>query len=145
MKLHITTLCSLLIVTLGVMSLQSVGEKQPRTMPLVPMMRLLLTDMYKIDEGMYTEDYRKIEEGARSIAGHPVMTDEDKQLVKKTLGDRMGRFVDFDMKVHHHADSIAAAAGNRDMGEVLRHYRILQQGCIDCHSAFRSEIINARN
>lgn len=82
-------------------------------MPLVPMMCLLLNDIYTVDEGIHAEDYQKIEKGATSIsiADHPVMTEEDKELVKNTLGNRMKEFVAFDMVVHHHADSIAAAAG----------------------------------
>lgn len=119
-------------------------KTQPETMPLVPMMRLLLSDMYTVDEGIYTENYKKIEEGARSIAEHPVMTEEDKKLVKSSLGEKMKQFVDFDMVVHHHADSIATAARRQNMNEVLRHYRIVQQGCLDCHSNFRSQIIEAK-
>lgn len=118
--------------------------QQPETMPLVPMMRLLLSDMYTINEGMYTENYELIMEGGTSIANHPVMTEEDKKLIKSTLGDKMKQFVNYDMVVHHHADSIRLAAERQQMDEVIRHYTIVQKGCIDCHSAFRTKIIEAR-
>lgn len=108
------------------------------------MMRLLLADMYTINEGMYTENYQLIEEGGTAIAEHPVMTEEDKSLIKSTLGDKMKQFVNYDMIVHHHADSIRLAAIQKDMDEIIRHYTVVQKGCIDCHSAFRTKIIEAR-
>ncbi len=127
------------------MALKSFQQKvQPETMPLVPMMRLLLNDMYTIDEGIYAENYQMIEEGGEAVSNHPVMTEEDKKLVKSALGEDMKKFVKFDMIVHHHADSIAIAARNEKMNEVLRHYRIVQQGCVDCHTRYRTKIIEAR-
>lgn len=139
------TIIAVVTAALLIMAVQSVQEKaQPRTMPLVPMMRLLLNDMYTIDEGIYTENFAMIEKGGKSIADHPVMTEEDKKLVKTTLGEDMKKFVKFDMIVHHHADSIAAAARDKKMNEVLRHYRIVQQGCVDCHNGFRTKIIEAK-
>ena len=132
-------------VALIIMAFQSVHKKaQPETMSLVPMMRLLLDDMYTVDEGIYTENYSMVENGAKGIAGHPVMTEEDKKLVKETLGKDMKQFISFDKTVHHHADSMAEAALDKRMSEVLRHYRIVQQGCVDCHSNFRTKIMAAR-
>ena len=145
MKNSKITIIAIVTVAFLMMAFQSVRQQaQPKTMPLVPMMRLLLNDMYTIDEGIYTEDYAMIEKGGKSIANHPVMTEEDKKLVKDALGEDMKKFIKFDMIVHHHADSIAAAARNEKIDEVLRHYQIIQQGCVDCHSNFRTEIIEAR-
>lgn len=117
---------------------------RPQSLQLVPMMRLLLDDMYTVDEGLYLEDYALIEEGAGGIADHPVMTEEDKALVKSALGEEMPRFVSYDMTVHHHADSMRAAAVNKNMAEVLRHYNIVQHGCVDCHADFRIPIQEER-
>ncbi|MDZ7716804.1 MAG: hypothetical protein U5J95_11385 [Balneolaceae bacterium] len=119
-------------------------QQQPETMPLVPMMRLLLSDMQKVDAGIYTEDFEMIAENAGNIADHPTMTEEDKKLVKATLGEKIKQFVVFDMTVHHHADSMRIAAEKENMKEVLRHYNIVQQGCVDCHANFREPITQAR-
>lgn len=119
-------------------------KQQPESMPLVPMMRLLLSDMYTLDEGIYTENYQMIEEGGAAIADHPVMTEEDKKLIKSLLGDKMKQFVNYDMVVHHHADSIRMAAARQHMDEIIRHYIIVQKGCVDCHTAFRSQVTEAR-
>lgn len=145
MKRSKLTIGAIIMIAVVIMAFQSVRKQvQPRTMPLVPMMRLLLNDMYAIDEGIYTEDFAMIEEGGRSIADHPVMTEEDKKLVKKTLGEEMKQFVRYDMTVHHHADSIAVAAQQKEMSRVLHHYQIVQQGCVDCHTAFRRKITESR-
>jgi hypothetical protein len=117
---------------------------QPETLPLVPMMQQLLTDIQQIDHGIYIENFVLIEEGAGNIADHPTMTPQDKKLVKETLGTEMQQFVDYDMIVHHHADSMKIAALQENMEDILRHYRIVQQGCVDCHAAFRTDIIEAR-
>ncbi|NGP88759.1 cytochrome c [Fodinibius halophilus] len=115
-------------------------ESQPETMKLVPMMQLLLNDMQTVDQGIYTEDYEVIAQGAAGIAHHPVMTPEDKAMVKKVLGKEIKQFVAFDKTVHHHADSMRKAAVEQNMEEVLTHYRIVQQGCVDCHSNYRKQI-----
>ncbi|MGK7370789.1 MAG: hypothetical protein ACNS64_11295 [Candidatus Halalkalibacterium sp. M3_1C_030] len=145
MKNSKITIIAIVTVAFLMMAFQSVRQQsQPETMPLVPMMRLLLNDMYNIDEGIYTEDFAMIEKGGKAIADHPVMTEEDKILVKKTLGEKMQQFVKYDMIVHHHADSIALAAQRKEMDSVLNHYQIVQQGCVDCHTDFRKDIIEAR-
>lgn len=120
------------------------SHQQPKTLPLIPMMQKLLTDMQTVDQGIYTEDFKLIANGAGNIADHPNMTTEDKKIIKQTLGSEMKKFVDFDMKVHHHADSMRIAALQEDMEKVLDHYRIVQQGCVDCHSNYRTKISNAR-
>lgn len=117
---------------------------QPETMSLVPMMQQLLNDIQQVDRGIYTQDFSMIEEGAGKISDHPTMTSEDKRLVKKTLGEEMKQFVKFDMVVHHHADSMRVAAIEGNMQKVLKHYRITQQGCVDCHSNYRESISKAK-
>ncbi|MDX1618652.1 MAG: hypothetical protein R3224_07685, partial [Balneolaceae bacterium] len=115
---------------------------QPETMELIPMMQLLMADIYRIDEGIYTENFELIREGGLSIAHHPVMTEEDKAMIQKALGNEFKRFVRYDMIVHRRADSLAAAASQQNMEAVLRNYRIVQEGCVDCHSDFRSTIVD---
>ncbi|WP_138430967.1 hypothetical protein [Fodinibius saliphilus] len=113
---------------------------QPETMKLVPMMQRLLHDMQIVDQGIYTENYDLIAKGGEGIADHPVMTPEDKAMVKKVLGKEIKQFISFDKTVHHHADSMRQAAVEQQMDEVLNHYRIVQQGCVDCHSNYRKRI-----
>lgn len=134
----------LIVSSLIITALSFPSLKQPDTLPLVPMMQQLLTDIQQVDHGIYKESYSVIEEGAGRISDHPVMTPEDKELVKSTLGIEMKDFVEFDMIVHHHSDSMRMAAVNEEMHEILYHYRIVQSGCVDCHSNFRDQITSAR-
>lgn len=120
------------------------AQKQVKTLPLVPMMQQLLADMQQVDQGIYTDNYSMIEKSSKQITDHPSMTPEDKELIKSTLGEEMQKFVEYDMIVHHHADSMRMAAINEKMHEVLNHYRIVQSGCVDCHTRYRDRISSAR-
>lgn len=137
-------LCAFSLTIMGWALHPQEKPKQPETLPLVPMMQQLLTDIQQVDRGIYTENYEMIKEGSARISDHPVMTPEDKKLVKETLGEQMKQFIQLDMIVHHHADSMRMSAIEENMQKVLEHYRITQQGCVDCHTAFRSDIIEAR-
>lgn len=143
-KLLIAIIVATSLLVMGWSLYPQEQSEQPETMPLIPMMQQLLADIQQVDHGIYTENFTLIEEGAGNISNHPTMTEEDKKLVKETLGPEMPQFVDYDMIVHHHADSMRMAALQENMEEILRHYRIVQQGCVDCHTAFRSDIMEAR-
>lgn len=144
MKKEIITVIIVLFAGLGFWGFTEFQQEQPETQPLIPMMQQLMTDMQLADQGIYTEQYSLVAKGAGGIAGHPKMTPADKKLVKETLGKEIKQFVAFDMTVHHHADSMRMAALQENMQEVLRHYRIVQQGCVDCHSNYRDQISKAR-
>lgn len=136
-----------ILIIIGTSLIADVGwaqHNQQKTLPLIPMMQMLLNDMQQVDRGIYTKDFDLIARGAGAIADHPKMTKQDKKLIKKVLGKEIKQFVKFDMIVHHNADSMRMAAEHKDMQEVLDHYRIVQQGCVDCHSNYRDRILKAR-
>lgn len=103
-------------------------------------MRLLLSDMDRINEGIYTMNFSLIENGAAGINDHPLMAEKSLAMVKETLGERMEAFGSYDHIVHTRADSLREAAARSDMERVLDNYRIIQQGCVNCHTAFQEEI-----
>lgn len=141
---YLITLLVILVITIGAVIGWS-HYRQQETMPLVPMMRLLLSDMQTVNRGIYTENYKLIAEGAGNVADHPKMTETDKKIIKETLGEEMKKFVAYDMTVHQHADSMRMAARAAQMHEVLRHYAIVQQGCVSCHNHYRKPISEARS
>lgn len=110
------------------------------SLELHTIMRLLMLDIHTINEGIYTNNFDLIETGSAAINSHPPLSDESRSMVQNKLGDRMPAFGAFDNRVHAYADSIRDAALNRDMDRVLQHYRIMERGCVDCHTAFQSEI-----
>ncbi len=120
------------------------AEEIEQTRELHTIMRLLLQNIHTVNEGVYTENYDLIIHGAQKINDHPPLADESRELIRSVLGDRMSVFGSFDNTVHGHADSLVAAAEAKEMDRVLRHYRIVQQGCVNCHSAFKDEIRSVR-
>lgn len=119
-------------------------QSKPDPMSLIVIMDMMLSNMQKVDAGIYNENYGLIEESAGRIADHPPIRKKDLQLIKETLGNQMKTFAKFDNKVHHHADSMRMAAHQKDMDEILRHYSIVQSGCVSCHAHFRSRILKAQ-
>jgi len=117
---------------------------EPEPLELPTIMRMLLTDIDLINEGIYSENYALIQQGAANINAHPPLSPKSRQLVQETLGDRMPAFGEYDQLVHTRADSLKEAARQKDMNAILKNYQIIQQGCVSCHSAFQEEIRVAR-
>ena len=145
MKNRITVFTLLLISGSILTGLTFDEPKQDESLDLQTIMRLIYTDMQIINEGIYTENFNLIEQGAAAINEHPPLSDETRALVKKTLGERMPAFGQYDKLVHDTADSLKVAAAERNMESVLDKYQIIQQGCVSCHASFRNEIIRARS
>lgn len=119
-----------------------ITEAEP--LELHTIMRMLLIDIHTIIEGIYTENYDLIVQGAHNINNHPPLAPESRQLVQETLGERMLQFGAYDEVVHRHADSLRFAAIDKDMGRIRDHYRIIEQGCVSCHVSFQNEIKRER-
>ena len=113
------------------------------TRPLRFLMVGLGQDMSRISDGLWHEDYEMIRQGARGVADHPRVMPKEMAAIKAALEGRFESFVGFDQLVHHTADELAEAAEMRDMQRVLDLQSRLQQGCISCHAAFRSEVRQA--
>ncbi|REL38609.1 hypothetical protein DYD21_01280 [Rhodohalobacter sp. SW132] len=115
-------------------------ESITQPLELSTIMRMLMIDMHTINEGIYTKNFDLIEQGAANINNHPPLSTESRQLVQGTLGERMDVFGSFDQTVHSRADSLREAARSQDMNRVMEHYNVIQQGCVNCHTAFQEEI-----
>lgn len=154
MKYRVTTLLTgsffllvftgLAITHFQVEELESDFISEPEPLELHTIMRLLLIDIHTINEGIYTENYDLIEQGAGNINNHPSLAPESRQLVQETLSERMSQFGAYDKVVHGTADSLREAARNQDMNRVMQHYNVIQQGCVSCHAAFQEEIRDER-
>jgi len=121
-----------------------VAENKTQPLELPTIMRMLLIDMHTINEGIFTQNFDLIEQGAANINDHPPLSDESRSLVQSTLGERMSQFGAYDKVVHDTADSLREAAVNQDMNGVMQHYNVIQQGCVSCHAAFQEEIRHER-
>ncbi|MCH2451371.1 MAG: hypothetical protein MK198_14690 [Gracilimonas sp.] len=144
MKNQITVIFILLLSGVILTGLTFNEPETKDSLDLPTIMRLIYMDIQTINEGIYTENFALIEQGAAAINEHPPLSDETTALVKKTLGDRMPAFGQYDKLVHDTADSLKHAAADHDMERVLEKYQIIQQGCVSCHLSFRNEITRAR-
>lgn len=126
----------------GFEGMQNRSDQESIDLPTI--MRIIASKMDLINEGIYTQNYPLIAEGAAGINDHPPLSDETRTLIKKTLGERMQVFAKFDNIVHSTADSLRIAAQSKDMYQILENYRVIQQGCVNCHAAFQEEIRQER-
>jgi cytochrome c556 len=119
-------------------------DQGTKTQPIKTIMQRLMMDMQTIEVGIWNENYETIWSGAENIVNHPKIPVEQRKEISSILGDEMKAFVAFDKQVHNHADSLAKDAINQNMEEILKHYSIIQQGCVSCHGNFRTKIIEGR-
>ncbi|MFP8489099.1 cytochrome c [Gracilimonas sp. Q87] len=144
MKNQITIFTILLMSGIILSGITMHEPKNNDSLDLQTIMRLISADMQIINEGIYTENYELIEQGAAAINEHPPLSDETRSFLKKTLGNRMQAFGQYDKLVHDTADSLKVAAKDGNMESILEKYQIIQKGCVSCHTSFRNEIIQAR-
>lgn len=124
---------------------QKKTNPQPKdSKPIKAIMQLLVMDMQTIEFGIWNENFETIQTGAENIVDHPKIPDSQRKEIAGILGPEMKAFAAFDKQVHSHADSLAEDAAAKNMKEVLRHYSIIQQGCVSCHANLRTKIIEGR-
>jgi len=136
----------LLILILSIFSLNSGvavahgGEQKPSTNKLKLVMQGLLKDSHLLSEGIFYDDFTKIEKAAKNIADHPNPGMPTMKKVIGYLGKEMLQFKGLDGKVHNTAVEIAKAASNKDMKSVVSNYHELIDGCQSCHSQFKQRV-----
>lgn len=128
----------------SIVLIQADPEQPENTQPIRTVMQRLMMDMQTIEVGIWNENYETIWSGAENIVNHPKIPLEQRKEIKSILGQEMNAFVAFDRHVHNHADSLAQDAKAKNMDEILKHYTIIQQGCVSCHANFRTKIIEGR-
>lgn len=115
------------------------------TQPITTIIQRLMMDMQTIEIGIWNENYETIWSGAHNIVNHPKIPADQRRELAGILGkQKMKAFAALDMRVHNQADSLAKDALAQNMNEILKHYSIIQQGCVSCHSNFRTQIIENR-
>lgn len=129
----------------GLALTQPEATQKSEEKPLLEVMQGLMENMEQINRGIWYEQYGMIDTAATQIAHHPKALAEERSAIAKKLGKEMSQFAQFDQVVHHHSDSIAMAARQQDMSEILRHYQIVHSGCVNCHSNYRDRLQSTLN
>lgn len=135
----------LLIVFFAVgLTQKNLIQQKQETQPIKTIMQRLMMDMQTIEVGIWNENYETIWSGAKNIVNHPKVSIDQRKEIAGILGQEMKAFVAFDKQVHNHADSLANDAKSKNMEEIIKHYNIIQKGCVNCHANFRTKIIEGR-
>ena len=107
---------------------------------LKAIMQGLRNDLVEISDGLLTDDFTKVENGARSIAEHPQIAPEQVKLVAAALGPEMAAFKQLDNVVHDLSLEIDAAAKNLDRDAVIVSYQRMIEGCLNCHHTYKERV-----
>ncbi|MCL7744371.1 cytochrome c [Guyparkeria hydrothermalis] len=94
--------------------------------------------MVGITEGITHEDWIRVAEHAEAIANHPRPPMSERVRIMAFAGTEVAQFKKYDKEVHEAASSLADTAAGGDGSAVISAFGRLQNGCLDCHAAFRS-------
>lgn len=133
-------LAAVLALPLPTPGASSAAAPPDSTEPLHRLMVGLAQDMDRIATGIWYEDYTLIREGAHGIAHHPKIPPRQVATIKAALGSSFSAFVQYDKTVHQEAMNLVQAAEARKWSSVLQTRARLQQGCVNCHTAFRDSL-----
>jgi cytochrome c556 len=111
---------------------------EPTTLQTI--MQGLRDNLVEISDGLLTDDFELVEQGATAIANHPRIPPGQVQLVAKELGQEMPAFKQFDTRVHNLAVQISAAARNGDRAATISKFQDLVDGCFACHASYKHRV-----
>jgi cytochrome c556 len=124
------------LLTIFVPTIAMTGD----SITLKAIMQGLRNDLVEISDGLLTDDFTKVENGARSIAEHPQIAPEQVKLVAAALGPEMAAFKQLDNVVHDLSLEIAAAAKTLDRDAVIVSYQRMIEGCLNCHHTYKEHV-----
>jgi len=110
---------------------------------LKEIMQGLRNNLVEISDGLLTDDFERVIQGATSIAEHPHIAPAQVQLVASALGPEMVAFKQIDNLVHDLAIEISASAGALDRDAAISSYQQMVKGCLDCHRAYKERVTAA--
>ena len=110
---------------------------------LQEIMQGLRNNLVEISDGLLTDDFTKVAQGAKSIAEHPRIAPAEVKLVAAALGPEMAAFKQLDTLVHDLALEINAAAKALDRDAAVSGFQRMTKGCLDCHSTYKERVVRA--
>ncbi len=132
-----------LIVAGSILSINSANlfaQEEASQNKLKIVMQGLLKDSQSLNEGIFYENFSKIEQAAKNIADHPNPGQPTMKKVIGYLGKEMPVFKSLDIKVHNTAVFIVKAARDKNMPLIVASYHELIDGCQSCHSQFKARV-----
>ncbi len=109
-------------------------------MSLKLIMQGLRDNLVEITDGLLTDDFDQVANGAIGIATHPQIPAAQVQLVAGELGEEMPAFKQMDTLVHDLSLEIEAAARTNNGGAALTAYQRMIDGCFACHENYKDRV-----
>ena len=107
---------------------------------LKEIMQGLRNNLVEISDGLLTDDFELVAQGAASIAEHPKIPAAQVQLVAAELGPEMAAFKQLDNLVHDQSLEIGVAAKALDRDAAISSYQRMIEGCFDCHRTYKERV-----
>ena len=107
---------------------------------LKEIMQGLRNNLVEISDGLLTDDFELVAQGAASIAEHPKIPAAQVQLVAAELGPEMAAFKQLDNLVHDQSLEIGVAAKALDRDAAISSYQRMIVGCFDCHRTYKERV-----
>ena len=112
---------------------------------LKSIMQGLRDDLVDISDGLLTDDFELVANGAVRIASHPQIPAAQVQRVAAELGTEMAAFKQLDTLVHDLAIEISAAAEAGNGDAAISNYQRMIDGCFACHRTFKERVAGVLN
>ena len=110
------------------------------TNELKEIMQGLRNNLVDISDGLLTDDFEKVANGADAIAAHPQIPPWQVKLVAAELGSEMTTFKQLDTLVHDLSLKISTAATTHNRDNAMSGYQQLLEGCLACHSSYKERV-----
>lgn len=107
---------------------------------LKEIMQGLRDNLVEISDGLLTDDFEQVANGAEAIAEHPQIPAAQVQLVAAELGPEMPAFKQLDTLVHDLSLEIGVAARALDSDAAISGYQRLIEGCLACHRSYKDRV-----
>ncbi|MBI4666527.1 MAG: hypothetical protein HY751_08980 [Nitrospinae bacterium] len=122
-------------------SLPGHGEKTTpkKDLTMIQVMQDLAMSFNRLQSGILSGNRLMIEEGARSIAEHPMPAGGPKPYIKKNADKIAEVLPGMDEAVHHTAVELKEKAATASLLEMQGMANKLASGCVACHDFFRDK------
>ena len=107
---------------------------------LKEIMQGLRNNLIEISDGLLTDDFMLVKQGATSIAEHPRVSPAEIKLVASALGPEMAAYKQLDTVVHDLSLEISDAAKALDGDAANSGFLRLIEGCLDCHRSYQERV-----
>lgn len=107
---------------------------------LKEIMQGLRDDLLEIIDGLLTDDFERVAQGATGIARHAPIPESQVERMAAELGPEMAAFGRFDELVHQRSLSMIKAANVGDRGAAIDDYRQMVDGCLACHAVYKEQV-----